>query len=66
MVTKTIQPKNDSQKPITFHPGGLHSTTGTPQGTKIPQKKFDAALAGKFGAKGRKQALMAKNIFHHQ
>lgn len=65
MVTKTIEPKKEGQKPITYHPGGLHSSTGTPQGKKIPQAKFERALAGGFGPKARKQALMAKNIFHH-
>lgn len=64
MVTKTIQPKEAGQKPITYHPGGLHSSTGTPQGKPIPKAKFERALAGGFGAKARKQALMAKNVFH--
>lgn len=66
MTTKTIEPKKEGQKPITYHPGGLHASTGTPQDKKIPQSKFERALAGGFGPKARRQALMAKNIFHHK
>lgn len=66
MVTKTIEPKKEGQKPITYKPGGLHRSTNTPSGDKIPQKKFERALAGSYGPLARKQALMAKNIFHHK
>ena len=64
METKTIEPKNASQKPITYEKGGLHSSTGTPQSEKIPTKKFARALAGGYGSKAKRQALMAKNVFH--
>lgn len=64
MVTKTIQPKEPGQKPITYKPGGLHRSTSTPSGKPIPKEKFERALAGGFGARARKQALMAKNVFH--
>lgn len=52
----------DGQKPITFTKGGLHTTTGTPQDQKIPAAKIAAALAGKYGPKGRQQALFMKNV----
>jgi hypothetical protein len=48
--------------PITFQKGGLHSSTGTPQGQKIPAAKMQAALSGKLGPKARKQAQFAKNV----
>ena len=46
----------------TMHKGGLHETTHTPQGQKIPAAKMAAAAAGRFGSKGRKQAQAAKNM----
>ncbi len=65
MVTKTIEPKKEGQHKITYHPGGLHESTNTKKGEKIPASKFARALAGGFGAKARKQALFAQNVFHH-
>ena len=59
---KTIQPKRPGQKPIKFHPGGLHASLGVPAGKKIPAAKMRAALAGKYGAKAKKEALFAKNV----
>lgn len=53
------------KKPIAFHPGGLHESTGTPQGKKIPASKRAAALRGDYGAKARKQANFAKNVLKH-
>jgi hypothetical protein len=64
MKIKVIKGK-DGQKSISFHPGGLHETTHTPAGEKIPASKRAAALAGKYGAKGKAQALFAKNVLHH-
>jgi hypothetical protein len=61
-MEETIKPTAPGQKPITFHKGGLHETTGTPAGEKIPKEKIAAALAGKFGAKGKAQALFMKNV----
>jgi hypothetical protein len=63
MKIKTIH--KAGKKPISFHPGGLHETTHTPAGTKIPEAKRAAALAGKYGPKGKEQALFAKNVLHH-
>jgi hypothetical protein len=60
-MQETIKGK-DGQKPITFHKGGLHETTGTPTDEKIPAAKIAAALAGKYGAKGKAQALFMKNV----
>lgn len=53
------------EKPIYFHPGGLHTSTHTPAGQKIPASKRSAALHGSYGPKARKQALFAQNILHH-
>ena len=61
-MKETIEPKNKSQKPITFSKGGLHRTTHTPAGQKIPAKKMAAAAAGKYGKKGVKEANFAKNV----
>jgi hypothetical protein len=40
----------------------LHATLGVPQGKKIPAGKMRDALAGKYGAKAKKQAQFAKNV----
>lgn len=61
-MQETIKPKEEGQKPITFKKGGLHTTTGTPQDEKIPAGKIAAALAGKYGPKGKMQALFMKNV----
>lgn len=60
----TIKPKKPGQKKITYKKGGLHASLGVPQGKKIPASKLAAARAGKYGAKAKKEAQMAKNIFH--
>ena len=60
----TIKPKKSGQKPITYKKGGLHASLGVPQGKKIPASKLAAARAGKYGAKAKKEALLAKNVFH--
>jgi hypothetical protein len=57
----TVKGKSGS-KPIKFKTGGLHQSTGTPAGQKIPAKKKAAALAGKLGPKAQKQAQFAKNV----
>ena len=62
---KTIEPSKPGQKAISFHPGGLHTSTHTPQGQKIPAAKKAAALAGKYGPKAEKQANFAKNVLTH-
>lgn len=61
---RTIKPKKKGQKTIKYRPGGLHASTGTPKGQKIPKSKLRAALAGRYGPKAKKQADMAKNVFH--
>ena len=50
------------QKAVTFRKGGLHKTTGTPMGQKIPASKMRRALAGGYGPLGKKQANMAKGM----
>ena len=52
----------EGKKPIKFHEGGLHETTHTPAGEKIPKSKIAAAMSGKYGAKGEKQARFMKNV----
>ena len=59
---RTIQPTRKGQKPITFKPGGLHTSTSTPQGQKIPAAKMAAAKAGRLGPKAQKQANFAANV----
>ncbi len=50
------------KKPVTFQKGGLHKTTGTPMGEKIPASKMRKAKAGGYGPKGKKQAVMATGM----
>jgi hypothetical protein len=61
-MKQTITPTEPGQKPISFTPGGLHKTTNTPAGDKIPKAKVAAALAGKYGARGKQQGLFMKNV----
>jgi len=58
--TKVIKAKG--KKPLAFKAGGLHATTGTPQGQKIPASKLAAAKAGKYGEKGKKQYSFYVNV----
>lgn len=60
--TETIKPAKKGEKKITFEKGGLHESTNTPQGEKIPAKKRAAARAGKYGPKAEKQAQFADNV----
>lgn len=55
----------EGKKPIKFKVGGLHESTHTPSGEKIPESKRRAALAGKYGPQAEKQAQFAKNVLHH-
>lgn len=55
----------DGNKAITFQKNGLHESTNTPIGEKIPATKRAEALAGGFGKKAEKQALFAKNVLKH-
>lgn len=61
MAKKTLKAKK-GQKKITFDEGGLHKSLGIKQGKKIPASAMSAALAGKKGAKAKKQALFKKNV----
>jgi hypothetical protein len=49
-------------KPVTFNKGGLHTSTGTPPGQKIPPAKIAAAKRGEFGPLAIKQANMATGM----
>lgn len=64
MATQTI-PAKDGHKAMHFKAGGLHESTNTPAGEKIPASKRRAALMGSYGAKARKQALFAQNVLKH-
>lgn len=60
-TTETI-PAIPGHKAITFQKGGLHRSTNTPEGQKIPAAKKAKALAGGYGSKAEKQARFAKNV----
>lgn len=62
MTTETLKPNKKGEKPITFEKGGLHKSTDTPEGKKIPAKKMAEAESGKLGKKAEKQADFAKNV----
>lgn len=49
-------------KAVGKNPGGLHRTTGTPAGEKIPASKMKKAAAGGFGTRGKKQAGLARTL----
>lgn len=59
---ETIPPQKPGQRPIKFHPGGLHQSLGVPAGKKIPTKAMGAALSGKEGPLAKRQANFAKNV----
>lgn len=61
-MQQTIKPSEPGQKPIEFNKGGLHATTSTAIGDKIPASKIAAALAGKYGKRGKEQGLFMKNV----
>lgn len=65
LKVKVIEPKKKGQKKLKFRVGGLHQSTNTPMGEKIPEAKREAALEGKYGAKAKMQANFAKNVLHH-
>lgn len=62
MKKETLKPTKKGQKKISFTPGGLHKSTGTPANKPIPAAKKQAALHGAYGAKAKKQELFAKNV----
>lgn len=59
---QTLKPTKKGQKPIKFTTGGLHASTGTPQGKPIPPGKMQQALSGDLGPKAKAQANFAKNV----
>ena len=65
MKLKVIEPKKKGQKRLKFKVGGLHASTHTPMGEKIPASKRASALAGNYGSKAKKQAMFAANVLHH-
>jgi len=60
MAETTIRKKG--RKPVTFSEGGLHRSTNTPAGEKIPESKVRAAAAGRYGPKAKKQATFAQGM----
>lgn len=62
MGSKVTLKAKPGQKKITFKAGGLHASTGTPSGQKIPAAKRKKALAGGYGPKAKRQAQFAKNV----
>lgn len=59
---KTTISTGKGKKPIKFTKGGLHKSTNTPAGEKIPATKLKAAAAGKYGEKAKKQAALARGL----
>jgi hypothetical protein len=57
-----VKISSPGQKPITFQKGGLHESTDTPSGDKIPSEKVKAALSGSYGPKAKRQALFMRNV----
>ena len=60
--TVTIGPSKKGRKAVTFQKGGLHRSTNTPMGEKIPPVKMAAAKAGRYGPKAKKQASFATGM----
>ena len=60
MATETITAPG--KKSVSFSKGGLHRSTHTPEGEKIPESKLRAAARGDYGAKAVKQANMARGM----
>lgn len=47
---------------ISFQKGGLHRSLGVPEGEPIPADKMNAALAGRYGPKAKRQANLARTL----
>lgn len=54
--------KKAGKKPIKFEEGGLHKSTHTPAGEKIPREKISAAKKGEYGEKAKKQVAFMENV----
>lgn len=52
----------EAKKPLKFKEGGLHSSTHTKAGQKIPASKHAAAASGKLGPKAEKQERFYRNV----
>lgn len=63
-MKKTIMPQKKGQKKITFNEGGLHASTKTKPGQKIPASKHAAARSGSLGPKAKKQEMFFENVLH--
>lgn len=61
-MAKTTMKGKRGQKPVSFSAGGLHRSTNTPAGEKIPESKMAAAKRGDYGATARKQASFAAGM----
>lgn len=62
MATIVTIKGDKKRKPLRFREGGLHATTGTPEGETIPRAKVEAAAHGEYGPLGVKQATMAQGL----
>lgn len=58
----TIMKARPGKKAVRIRPGGLHRSTNTPMGQKIPASKIAAAKAGRYGPLAKKQANMASGM----
>lgn len=59
---KTVTIHKKGKPAIKFKSGGLHASTHTPKGQKIPASKLSAAVHGSYGPKAKKEALFDKNV----
>lgn len=62
MAPKKTTIRKAGSKPVSFRAGGLHQSTGTPAGQKIPAAKMAAAKSGKLGPLAKKQANLATGM----
>ena len=62
MKTKIRVMKKAGKPTIKFHEGGLHESTNTPAGEKIPESKIEAAESGAYGDKAKKQVQFMHNV----
>ena len=65
MAKRIILPGQKGKPAISFQPGGLHKSTGTPPGKKISASSHAAAASGKLGAKAQRQEQFYKNVLKH-
>lgn len=60
--TVTMERTKKGQDPMTFKSGGLHASTKTKAGEKIPASKHAAAASGSLGKKAQKQENFYENV----